>query len=97
MQTSEKKFLYLIVLGGRTNKSNVELHDVRWVVGSKVEDTFDILRRDWFGSPDCLPIDSYKKIKKVDGYQINIKNIDKDKMKNNKLVNRTKPKKIMVC
>ena len=93
MQTLEKKFLYLIVLGGRTNKSNVELHDVRWVVGSKVEDTFDILRRDWFGSPDGLHIDSYKKIKNVDGYQINLKNIDKDKMKNNKLVNRTKPKK----
>ena len=83
----------MIVLGGRANKSNVELHDVRWVVGSKIEDTFPILRRDWFGSPDGLHIDSYKKIKHVDGYQINFKNIDKDKLKNNKLVNRRNPKK----
>ena len=75
------------------SKSNVELHDVRWVVGSKVEDTFDVLRRDWFGSPDGLHIDSYKKIKNVDGYEINLKNIDKEKMKNNKLFDRTKPKK----
>ena len=93
MQPFEKKFLFLIVLGGRTSKSNVELHDVRWVVGSKIEDTFPILRRDWFGSPDGLHIDSYKKIKHVDGYQINFKNFDKDKLKNNKLVNRRNPKK----
>ena len=84
----------MIVLGGRANKSNVKLDDVRRVVGSKVEDTFPIiLRRNWFGSPDGLHIDSYKKIKHVDGYHINFKNFDKYKLKNNILVNRTKPKK----
>ena len=36
-----KKFLYLVVVGGRSPKANVELHDVRWVIGSKIEDTFD--------------------------------------------------------
>ena len=80
MQTLEKKFLYLIVLGGRANKSNVELHDVRWVVGSKVEDTFPILRRDWFGSPEGLHIDSYKKIQYIDGHKINLKNVDTHKI-----------------
>ena len=43
-------FLYLVVLGGRAAKANVELHDVRWVVGSCIEDSYDLLRRDWFGS-----------------------------------------------
>ena len=65
--------LYLVVVGGRIPKANVEVHDVRWVIGSKIEDTFDVLRKDWFGSIDGLHIDSYKKIYSVDGYKIKIK------------------------
>ena len=87
MQILEKKFLYLVVLGGRANKANVELHDVRWVIGSRIEDTYDVLRRDWFGNLEGLHIDSYKKINSVDGYKINIKNNEKDKLKNIKLFN----------
>ena len=58
----EKKYLFLVVLGGTAGKANVELHDVRWVIGSKIEDTYNVLRRDWFGNLDGLHIDSYKKI-----------------------------------
>ena len=65
--------LYLVVVGGRIPKANVEVHDVRWVIGSKIEDTFDVLRKDWFGAIDGLHIDSYKKIYSVDGYKIKIK------------------------
>ena len=90
MQISEKKFLYLVVLGGRASKANVELHDVRWVVGSRIQDTYDMLRRDWFGSIEGLHIDSYKKINNVDGYRINIKNIENKKLKNNKFFNSKK-------
>ena len=50
MKKLENIFLYLVVLGGKAKKANVELHDVRWVVGSKIEDTYDTLRKDWFGS-----------------------------------------------
>ena len=50
MKKLENIFLYLVVLGGRAKKANIELHDVRWVVGSKIEDTYDTLRKDWFGS-----------------------------------------------
>jgi len=63
----ENKFLFLVVLGGRVKKANIELHDVRWVVGSKIEDTYEILRKDWFGSLKGLHIDSYKKIKYIAG------------------------------
>ena len=79
MQALEKQYLFLVVLGGRAKKANVELHDVRWVVGSKIEETFDALRSDWFGSLKGLHIDSYKKIKYVDGYKINLKNFDEKK------------------
>ena len=38
-----EKFLFLVVVGGRSPKANIELHDVRWVIGSKIEDTFCLL------------------------------------------------------
>ena len=93
MQILEQKFLFLVVLGGRATKANVELHDVRWVVGSKIEDTFDNLRRDWFGSLKGLHIDSYKKIKYIDGYKINLKKIENRKFKNNKFFTGNHAKK----
>ena len=82
MKKLENNFLYLVVLGGRAKKANIELHDVRWVVGAKIEDTYDTLRKDWFGSPEGLHIDSYKKIKYLDGYKINLRNVEKFKVNN---------------
>ena len=80
MAKINKIYLFLVVLGGRAKKANIELHDVRWVVGSTIEDTFDELRRDWFGTIDGLHIDSYKKINYVDGYKINLKKIENNKL-----------------
>ena len=57
MEKINEIFLFLVVLGGRAKKANIELHDVRWVIGSRIEDTFDVLRRDWFGLIDGLHID----------------------------------------
>jgi len=86
MQKIKKNYLFLVVLGGRAKKANVELHDVRWVVGSRIEDTFDVLRSDWFGKTEGLHIDSYKKINYVDGYKINLKYIKNDQLKNEKIL-----------
>ena len=91
----DKIHLFLVVLGGRAKLANVELHDVRWVVGSKIEDTYDALRKDWFGTFEGLHIDSYKKIKYVDGYRITLKNIKKEKLKNNKNINGKYTKKYL--
>ena len=93
MKKLENIFLYLVVLGGRAKKANIELHDVRWVVGSKIEDTYDTLRNDWFGSPKGLHIDSYKKIKHIDGYKINLINFETDKKDAKKLATRNESKK----
>ena len=89
----DDKFLFLIFIGGRAPKANIELHDVRWEVGSKIEDTFDSLRNNWFGSPNVLHIDSYKKIEWVDGYKINLRRIKKDSTKNINFNNNVKNKK----
>jgi len=89
----EDNFLFLVVLGGNAKKANIELHDVRWVVGSKIEDTYDTLREDWFGSPQGLHIDSYKKIKYIDGYKINLISFEKDKIDKKQLAKNDKGKK----
>jgi hypothetical protein len=86
-------FLFLVVLGGRVKKANIELHDVRWVVGAKIEDTYETLRKDWFGSLKGLHIDSYKKIKYLDGYKINLRNVENFQISNNKSSNKCKTKK----
>ena len=93
MLNQKKSHLFLVVLGGRAVKANVELHDVRWVIGTKIEDTYDSLRRDWFGMKEGLHIDSFKKINYVDGYKINLKNIENRKLKNNKINNEKITKK----
>ena len=93
METVEEIYLFLVVLGGRAEKANVELHDVRWVLGARIEDTYDVLRNDWFGTLKGLHIDSYKKINYVDGYKVNLKNIDNEKLKDNKFYNGNNSKK----
>ena len=93
MKKLENIYLYLVVLGGRAKNANIELHDVRWVVGSKIEDTYDTLRKDWFGSPKGLHIDSYKKIKYIDGYKINLIYFEKDNIDKKQLEKKNKTKK----
>ena len=91
MQTLKDNFLFLVVLGGRAKKANIELHDVRWVVGSKIEDTYETLRSDWFGLLEGLHIDSYKKIENIDGYDVKLKNFEKHKIQNKHFSNKKSP------
>ena len=95
MKKLENKFLYLVVLGGRAEKANIELHDVRWVVGSKIEDTYDTLRNDWFGSSKGLHIDSYKRIQYIDGHRISLINVENDKNEKRKFLKNNKSKKYL--
>jgi len=64
--------LYLVVLGGRINGCNIELHDVRWVVGESIEDTIISLKKEWFGDKKGLHIDSYRMIEHVDGMDVTV-------------------------
>jgi len=64
--------LFIVVLGGRSLNSNIEIHDVRWVLGKSIEDTFPELRKQWIGKRNGLHIDSFKRIQYVDGYKISL-------------------------
>ena len=70
--------LFIVVLGGRSLKSNIEIHDVRWVLGESIEDTFSELRKQWLGKRSGLHIDSYKRIQYVDGYKITVSESNKE-------------------
>ena len=69
-------------------QKNIELHDVRWVVGSRIEVTYYTFRKDWFGFPKGLHIHSYKKIKYVVCHKINWINFEKDKIEKKTIIKK---------
>ena len=61
-----------MVLGGRTDRSLIELHDVRFVAGCCIEDTYPELRRQWFGRRRGLHLDSYMAVHCIDGWKVTL-------------------------
>ena len=64
--------LYAVYLGGRADRCNIELHDVVFVVGTCIEDTYSRLAEKWFGNMVHFHIDSYLHLKNIDGYEIQL-------------------------
>ena len=64
--------LFAILIGGDIKGGNLELHDVRFVAGNVIEDTFDQLRRDWWGRPASLHLDCWTELAEVDGYRVSL-------------------------
>ncbi len=65
--------LFAVYLGGCAPKSNIELHDVVFVTGRSLKETYPKLVKKWFAFPEKIPhIDSYIELKHADGYQINL-------------------------
>jgi hypothetical protein len=64
--------LFLVVLGGRTSSSSIELHDVRFVAGLTIDDTLGELRRQWFGRREGLHLDSYMAVRAIDGWAVHL-------------------------
>jgi hypothetical protein len=65
--------LFLVVLGGRAPGVHIELHDVRFVVGSTLDDTLPALRRQWFGRRRGLHIDSYMVVRQVGQFSVDLR------------------------
>lgn len=64
--------LFAVYLGGRADRCNIELHDVVFVVGSCIEETYPLLAKKWFGNLNHFHIDSYIHLKNIDGYEIEL-------------------------
>ena len=64
--------LFMAVLGGNCGNSNIEVHDVRFVVGESIDGCLDQLRREWYGDAKGLHLDSYTEVTAVEGYRIEV-------------------------
>lgn len=63
--------LYAVLLGGRAEGCNIELHDVVFVVGASLEDCYPQLVNKWFGRlTKSLHIDSSVQLDYVDGHEV---------------------------
>jgi hypothetical protein len=71
--------LFLVYLGGGTPKSNIELHDVQFVAGETIEDTFEQLRQQWFGTVEGLHLDTYLELRFVDGFRVELRREPSDR------------------
>ena len=70
--SSSAPTLFLVVLGGRTASSLIELHDVRFVAGSSLEATIPELQRQWFGRREGLHLDAYMAVRSIDGWTVSL-------------------------
>ncbi len=64
--------LFMFYVGGNCGNSNVELHDVRFAIGDAPEDCYDDLRRQWWGDPKSLHLDSWGIVEQADGYDVTL-------------------------
>jgi len=62
--------LFAVFLGGRASKCNTELHDVVFVVGTAIEETYVQLMDKRFGDPLRLHVDSWMELRILDGYRV---------------------------
>ncbi len=65
--------LFAVLLGGRASGCHIELHDVVFIVGYSLEETYPRLVHKWFGHHKRLHVDSSVELKYIDGYEISLK------------------------
>jgi len=64
--------LYAVYIGGSMADANIELHDMRFVIGENIESTYAELRRQWWGTPSSLHLDCWAELNQADGYKISL-------------------------
>ncbi|WP_434640689.1 DUF1543 domain-containing protein [Klebsiella sp. I138] len=64
--------LFMFYVGGNAGKSNIEVHDIQFVVAQTPEQAWPALREAWFGDADKIHIDGYSRISWADGYDVTL-------------------------
>jgi hypothetical protein len=80
VSTPEVAKLFLVVLGGRIDGCQVELHDVRFVVGPTIETTIPELQKQWVGRRRGLHLDSWMEVRQIDGYAVTLARAPSDSL-----------------
>ncbi len=62
--------LFVIYIGGKTTQSLIELHDMRFVVATRIEETYGELKKTWWGTPESLHLDCWGALEYADGHKL---------------------------
>jgi hypothetical protein len=65
--------LFAVYIGGDIAGAHLELHDLRFVFAPTIEETYDQLRREWWGTPASLHLDCWAELSHSDGYEISLR------------------------
>ena len=66
-------YLFMTYVGGYNDRTNIELHDVRFVIGQTIEACFPDLRKQWWGSEKMFHLDAWGKVEYVEDYEVSIR------------------------
>lgn len=64
--------LFAVYMWWKAEWSQIELHDVQFVIWEKIEDCYEMLKKKWFGIEKSAHIDCYMALQYVDWYEINL-------------------------
>eukprot|EP00389_Voromonas_pontica_P005450 GDKH01008152.1.p1 GENE.GDKH01008152.1~~GDKH01008152.1.p1 ORF type:complete len:167 (-),score=15.94 GDKH01008152.1:226-726(-) len=64
--------LFMVYLGGRIKGCHIEMHDVRFVVGESIEQTYSKLKAQWVGDKSSVHMDSYMAVNHIDGFAVTV-------------------------
>ncbi len=64
--------LFFIYIGGKHEKSLIELHDIRLIAAENIEETYPLLKSTWWGTPESLHLDCWGILNHVDGYDLSL-------------------------
>lgn len=77
--TSKNLKLFAVFLGGKAPGATIEVHDIVFVVGSKIQETFPQLIKKWFGDPQSVHVDSYIELTTIGPHKISLTKQKKNK------------------
>ena len=60
------------MLGGTHPKARIELHDVVFAWGGRLDEIHPELRAQWFGAPRGVHVDSWMEVDGIDGWQVRL-------------------------
>lgn len=65
--------LFAVYIGGEAPGAHIELHDMRFVSGKTIQDTYPELKRQWWGTPGSMHVDGWAELTQADGHRIELK------------------------
>lgn len=65
--------LFAIYIGGEHPRANIEVHDMRFVAALSIAETYEALKRQWWGRPGSLHIDCWSEVAHADGFEISLR------------------------